>query len=340
MPSFPLVRAGDVAPFERWLRESGRQVERVLAAAGLRSSALDEPERPVPLAFALGLMRSMSRQEGPDIGLRAVAAASVADLGPLGAVMLGAATPREALTRAAAAMARHSTHEHLAVVPHADGVIVHEHLGLDVDAETRHVVHQYVASLIRELCLLTGAAGEPIAHVMMAPHPEVGLAHLEGRLAGELEVAAGRALSICVPAAVIDRPLPVPARRPGGAEPAADWMRLAGDRSYAGTAGLVVEAMIRDGGVPSIDELAAAGGVSVRTLQRRLAAEGTSFSRLFDGARRSLAVRELAGSRAPIAHIAADLGYSGGAAFSRAVRRWTDLPPRMLRRDGAGPDPA
>jgi AraC-like DNA-binding protein len=61
--------------------------------------------------------------------------------------------------------------------------------------------------------------------------------------------------------------------------------------------------------------------VSVRTLQRRLADEGTSWRAEIDAARRERAARLLQrGVTADVA--AAHVGFSGGRALRRAMRRW------------------
>jgi AraC-like DNA-binding protein len=72
-------------------------------------------------------------------------------------------------------------------------------------------------------------------------------------------------------------------------------------------------------------------GVSSRTLQRRLADEGTTFERLVDAARRRLAGALLAKGVA-IAETGALLGYADKAAFYRAFRRWHRTTPDTSRR--------
>jgi len=67
-------------------------------------------------------------------------------------------------------------------------------------------------------------------------------------------------------------------------------------------------------------------GVSSRTLQRRLLAEGTSFAEIVDALRREMAVAYLE-RRVPIAEIASLLGYSEATAFHHAFRRWTGSSP-------------
>ncbi|MBX3250118.1 MAG: AraC family transcriptional regulator [Myxococcales bacterium] len=86
-----------------------------------------------------------------------------------------------------------------------------------------------------------------------------------------------------------------------------------------------------DGGVRTLDEVARAVHVSPRTLKRRLADEGTSFSALVDAHRHRRALDLLAGSLS-LDEIASRLGYSDLANFSRAFRRWTGASPGAWRR--------
>lgn len=86
----------------------------------------------------------------------------------------------------------------------------------------------------------------------------------------------------------------------------------------------------------SIDTLARALGQSSRTLQRRLAARGTSFRDQLDAVRADLAWRHTTRTDLDFGRIAALLGYDSQAAFSRAFRRWYDMSPRAARRDRQG----
>ncbi len=76
--------------------------------------------------------------------------------------------------------------------------------------------------------------------------------------------------------------------------------------------------------------------VSVRTMQRRLVAAGTTFREVSDGARRVLAEAYLSDRRVSIAEIAFLLGFSDQTAFNRAFRRWTGAAPGVWRRRAVG----
>jgi len=335
--AFPLVRAADIAPFIRWMQNNGRPIDGMLSHTGLPMLPWEVPDRPISLLGALSITRSLATEEGPDIPTRVVSEGSILDLGDLGAVMLGGQTPRKALARVCAAMPRHSTHELMTLVPVTGGLIVREQLTLDVDDITRHLVQQYVAALIRALCRMTGYRGEPLGRIELTPHPEFGLAHL-GRGLGPVPLASdSQTLSVFVPDDVLDCPFPTRIRALGSDKPRDEWAVLRGERgekTYRNTARVFIESLLENGEA-TIERFAEASGASLRTVQRRLAEEGTSFSVLLDEVRRECALRDIRVSSRPIASVAAELGYSGQPAFVRAVRRWTGVSPREYRKKGA-----
>jgi AraC-like DNA-binding protein len=82
---------------------------------------------------------------------------------------------------------------------------------------------------------------------------------------------------------------------------------------------------------PTIAAVAAALGMNVRTLQRRLAKWGLTFEQLVDEYRKMHGLSLLVGSVATVTDIAFRLGYSDSTHFTRAVRRWTGRSPREFR---------
>jgi len=84
-------------------------------------------------------------------------------------------------------------------------------------------------------------------------------------------------------------------------------------------------------GQASLDHVAAKLGMGRRTLARRLAAEGSSFTQILARMRLALADRYLADRRLAISQIAWLLGYSEISSFTNAFQRWTGMPPRVAR---------
>ena len=89
-------------------------------------------------------------------------------------------------------------------------------------------------------------------------------------------------------------------------------------------------ASLRDG-EPSASAVAARMKMSVRTLNRSLAADGTTYRRLLDQLRRDIASRSLADPHSSIAEVAFLLGFAESSAFYRAFRRWTGQTPAEYR---------
>jgi AraC-like DNA-binding protein len=85
-------------------------------------------------------------------------------------------------------------------------------------------------------------------------------------------------------------------------------------------------------GCPSLEEVAATFGASPRTLKRRLAEEGVSFSTLREVELRKRALALVRTSRLPYAEIAHRLGYSKVTSFYRAFCKWTATTPAVCRR--------
>ena len=81
----------------------------------------------------------------------------------------------------------------------------------------------------------------------------------------------------------------------------------------------------------SVERVAEDLRVSVRTLQRKLDTEGTSFSALTAIVRHSRAVEYLRQTDDSIERISVRLGYGDASAFRRAFRRWAGCSPGTYR---------
>jgi AraC-like DNA-binding protein len=86
------------------------------------------------------------------------------------------------------------------------------------------------------------------------------------------------------------------------------------------------------GGFRSVEEVARLLHVSTRTLKRKLAALGTSYTAILDETRRQRALLLLEDRALPLAEIAERLGYTELPNFTRAFRKWTGTTPAAYRR--------
>lgn len=129
------------------------------------------------------------------------------------------------------------------------------------------------------------------------------------------------------------------ARRPRLANPfSAATLQAACDRQLAdieaatGFAGKVYRALrLLPGPGAGMQAVASTLKMTDRTLRRHLACEGTSFSRIADQVRYSLATQQLQCSQASVEQVAAMTGFSDPANFRRAFVRWAGMTPARFR---------
>ena len=84
------------------------------------------------------------------------------------------------------------------------------------------------------------------------------------------------------------------------------------------------------------DQIASRVGLHIRTLHRRLEAEGTHLQQLVTASRQSLAFQLLGNTNLPVSLIAQSLQYQDPNAFSRAFRTWTGSSPQQWRNASQG----
>ena len=83
----------------------------------------------------------------------------------------------------------------------------------------------------------------------------------------------------------------------------------------------------------SLQHIASSLDLHSRVLQRRLKANGTSFSKLLKETRRDIACQHLCDGEVNITDVALKLGYAEVAIFSRHFKQWTGLSPRQWRKE-------
>jgi len=109
----------------------------------------------------------------------------------------------------------------------------------------------------------------------------------------------------------------------GSANAAADWSAQVRNATYQ---------LLLSGGC-SQQLIANHLQVSVRTLNRRLAVEGSSYVEALDRARFAISRMLLKETELSIKSIAELIGYTDAASFNRAFRRWTASTPMAWRLD-------
>lgn len=113
------------------------------------------------------------------------------------------------------------------------------------------------------------------------------------------------------------------------------FMRMANDQLEAISGGRTFSRTIQDmlmehynHGFPGIEQLADVLHTTTRTLQRKLKAEGFTFSQLIEQAKQEMAFRLMKSRKYNISEVAYMLGFSEPGSFTRSFRKWTGHSPR------------
>ena len=80
-----------------------------------------------------------------------------------------------------------------------------------------------------------------------------------------------------------------------------------------------------------IERVAEILGMSPRSVQKQLAAEGCRFSELLRGVRQRRALTLLRETETPVSSVALALGYGDVGSFSRAFHEWFGRSPAAFR---------
>ncbi len=80
-------------------------------------------------------------------------------------------------------------------------------------------------------------------------------------------------------------------------------------------------------GIISLEDAAGNFNMSVRTLQRKLKEEGTTFDAMVDEIRRTMAIGYIQSGSYPIKEVSMMLGFNDLSNFSRSFKRWTGVAP-------------
>lgn len=314
---------------------SGVDPAALLHSVGLTPDGPDAVDRMVPADDYYALLERIARAlpDGTALPLKVGASMRADDYGAFGLAWKTAPTLRGSLERAeryGRLLTSVSAHS---VAADGTDAVFHLHragerrLGLRLSNEATLAS---AMAIMREV-----ATGDVLPRAVTFTHPAPADTAAHRAYFGcpvEFDAAAD---AIRLPAAVLDRP-----NRQG--DPAiarymtphleAEVRRLrATDDPLAPIRRHIADAL--SAGPPTLAVVAIRSGMSARTLQRRIAAEGETFQGLVDAVRADLARGLLADSRYPLAEIAFLTGFSEQSAFTRAFRRWTGKTPAAFRTD-------
>lgn len=321
-----LVRAATLTGYADLMRTLGLDARRVIATVGLPETCLSDPEARIEVDAVRQLLEISAILTGSEaFGLRLAQTRSFSNLGPVGLALRDQPTVGHALKALTRYIRLHSEALSVHIEEAGDLVMLTVSVANHRGAPNRQLVELTLGVLVRSMRLLLGPGWRPQDALFTHGAPVDRTPHLQLFGAG---LAFDQEYTGLVFAA---RDLQT---RVAGADPvmARQITRYVDEIAGAHPLGLrqqvseIVSHLLPTGQC-TIERLAQHLAIDRRTVHRRLAAEGATFSAIVQQTREDLAVAYLAGGRRSMTQIAPLLGYSSLSAFSRWRRR---LAPRTL----------
>ena len=313
------------------LERIGVSAERLLEKLGLPMWHFCDPDDLIPTRHIYTLLGQAARSLGNRMfGLQVGLESSIATLGSYGNVISSAPTIKQALERSCRLIHLHTSDARLWLIPAGEEVWLcrSQFRGPKFGREQ---FEQYVLTrLIDYVRLGTGRSWQP-AKVCLQTQKAPGR-ELQDLLSNP-EIRIGQTFTaIAVPRGCLA--LPLRHRWTPGEAGDAEEARLrvtAPATNFCDSLRQLTVALLKQEGPPRVEMMAEITGLTVRSLQRRLASNGVTYSKIVDQARYHAAIRLLKDSEIRITDIGIELGYANSAHFSRAFKRWAGVSPREYR---------
>jgi AraC-like DNA-binding protein len=325
-----MARSATLSGYPDLARSLGLNPDRMLARVGLSRTSLDDPDRMIPVGSACRLLEESAAAAGvDDFGLRMCETRGVGILGPLGLVIREEATLRDALASLVRYVSLHSEAWQLSVEPVDDMVLIRGALVGEPSAITRQATEMAMGATFRILRELLGLGwrARRVRFVHGAPASPV---RHRRHFGVAVEFGAECNAIVCAASDLDTVPPAANAQTVRYARAYVASLLARASPTASDQVGRLVRSLLSTGRC-SIDRVATQLDVDRRTIHRRLAAEGTTYSDLVDAIRAELAEQYLGQSQRPVADVAELLGFSLSSAFAHWFSRRFGCSPSAWR---------
>ena len=327
-----LVRGTALLGFVELVDELGGDADALLRRSHLSRATVDDHDSFVSYRSVLSVLEDAARvTRAGDFGRRLATRQGLEILGPLGVAARTAPTVGSAMAGIEQYMAYYSPALAVSIVPGPAGSLAFFEWQLLAD---RPPVHRQGAELAlgvacRVFRLLAGDDFLPSA-VQLRHRALSDRADYVRYFGCPVEFSTDR-YGFRFPAQVLSRPLGADSAVHEVVQEFLGSVVVPTGSTTVDSVARLIRTMLSTGGL-DLDLLAHQLAQHRRTLQRQLAAQGTSFAELVDRVRRDEAERYLRDTDMPLGQLSGVLGFSEQSALSRACRRWFDQSPSDVRR--------
>ena len=325
-PTLPLVRLNLVEPLLKLLDQQGIDVEEPLQRYSLSRNEVSNPEVFVPAPKMYEIVETLAELSGdPYFGIHAGEALDPWAWSPLADIAHLSTTLGEFLLRFMESAQQDASSVIFKLVTKNGRSTFHEQRITDGGLFPRHndaFTLAYLLALIRPAVGPDWIGARVLARCC---DPAVIPRHyLDIRTARTDTLGA----SISFPASWLLLPVAI---EQSGNQPVSSPPETSPSGGLAEDFRKLIRPYLREPGL-DMDRVAGICGFSKRTLSRRLQLQGTTAQREILALRREKAENKLRNTTLAIGDIAAGVGYSNPAVFSRAFKRWTGMSPRAFRK--------
>ncbi len=328
-----LVRVAALSGYIETMAGLGLDPRPLLKEQGLSADLLVNPEQLIPARAAIRLLERSAAESGCiTLGLRMAEGRALANLGASSLLIAHQPTLRHALTALQEFRARINSTLVLQLEDMGEDTVLHEDFTLRRPEPLRQSSDLALGVLMRLCTEVLGKDWSPRMVCCSHRPPPAAEQPIFARVFrcplqfdSELNGIVLRRIDLDRPNQRADDQLARHARQ------LLDAVMSPSQRSVTQDVDQLIR-LLMPAGRASIQNCAASMGLTVRTLQRLLDADGTSFKKLLNEARMQLATQYLANPRMRITDIAEFLGYGSVGAFSRWHGRVFGAPPRTRRR--------
>lgn len=312
----PLVRAASLKNYVEIATACGLDARRMMADAGFSPSVLDEPDLMIPAERVSDLLEASAARCGvSSFGLRMAETRHLSNLGPVGLVIRDQPTLRDSLGVLIRYHAALNGALAIMIEESAGVVVIREDVLVGGSGATRQATELAIGVMLRLMRQVLGPDWQPRRVCFMHEAPRDTRTHL--RVFGPCVEFRHDFNGIVCSRDELDTVNPT-------ADPA---MARYAERLLDSALPELPANMLSDvrrtvllllpSGRCSIEQVANHLGVVCRTVQRRLAEQGLSFSELVNAQRLELARRYVTQSDRPLTEIAGLLGFAASSGFSR-----------------------
>lgn len=326
-----LVRVAALTGYLETMSAFAADPRPLLREQGLSADLLVNPEQLIPAQAAIRLLeRSAAATACMTFGLRMAECRSLANLGATSLLIAHQPTLRRALGALTEFRSRINSTLVLHCEEHGDEVILREDFQLRRPEPSRQSTNLALGVLARLCRSVLSDVWSPVMVCFSHDAPPPGEVAVFNRVFNCRPQFNSEFNGIVLPVADLDRTnLKADDQLASHARQLLEAVMSPAQSSTSQDVSQLIQLL--PSGRASINGCAAALGMTVRTLQRVLDSEGTSFSTLLNSARMQLAVQYLANPRMRITDVAEMLGYGSIGAFTRWHTAEFGMSPRQAR---------